>query len=346
METRKLGKTDISVSKCSIGTMNFGAPNSCQGNLNSLLDLALDAGINFIDTAEMYPSPASSETYGISEEILGKWLKSKKRHNVVLATKASGPGEFVPWIREGKSNHDLKNLSDAVDGSLKRLQTDYIDLYQLHWPDRATNFFGQLGYKKPKTELSFDIEKTLEALLQLKKSGKIRTIGLCNETAWGAMQFRKIAEMRNLPVISSIQNPYNLLNRTFEINLAEFSLREDCGLISYSPLAFGMLTGKYINELAPPDARLNRYSHYKRYKNSIACNATKEYVALARKWQIDPAHLAISWILSKPFLTSVIIGFSNEQQLRHNLKSVDVHISGELHKSIEKIHLKIPNPCP
>ncbi len=346
METRKLGKTDIYVSICSIGTMNFGMPNSCQGNLETLLDLALDAGINFIDTAEMYPSPASSETYGISEKILGKWLKRKNRSNLVIASKASGPGEFVPWIRGGKSKHDLKNLTDAVDGSLKRLQTDYIDLYQLHWPDRATNFFGQLGYKKPKTELHFDIEKTLEALSELVKSGKIRAVGLCNETAWGAMQFRKIGEMRNLPIISSIQNPYNLLNRTFEINLAEFSIRENCGLISYSPLAFGMLTGKYIKESAPPKARLNRYSHYKKYKSAIALNATKKYVALARKWQLDPAHMAISWIMSKPFLTSVIIGFSNEQQLRHNLKAVDVDISNELHKSIEKIHLKIPNPCP
>jgi aryl-alcohol dehydrogenase-like predicted oxidoreductase len=326
--------------------MNFGTPNSRQKNLEPLLDLALDVGINFIDTAEMYPSPASPETYGISEKILGKWLKSKNRYDVVLATKASGPGEFVPWIRGGKSNHDLKNLTDAVNGSLKRLQTDYIDLYQLHWPDRATNFFGQLGYKKPKTELHFDIEKTLEALSELVRTGKIRAVGLCNETAWGAMQFRKIAEIQNLPIISSIQNPYNLLNRTFEINLAEFSVREDCGLISYSPLAFGMLTGKYIEKSAPPDARLNLYSHYKRYKSSMAFNATKEYIALARKWQLDPAHMAIGWIMSKPFLTSVIIGFSNEQQLRHNLKSVDVHINNELHKSIEKIHLRIPNPCP
>ena len=329
-----------------MGTMNFGTQTSPCENHELLLDTAVDAGVNFIDTAEMYPSPSSRETYGISEKILGKWLKQKDRQAVVLATKAAGPGTFVPWIRGGQSNHDLGNLTAAVDGSLTRLRTDYIDLYQLHWPDRATNFFGQIGYKKAKIELDFDIEATVQALSMLLKSGKIRAIGLCNETAWGAMQFRKIAEINDLPLISSIQNPYNLLNRTFEISLAEFSHREDCGLLSYSPLASGMLTGKYLEQSTLPNARLNKYSHYKKYKTEQAINATKRYVALAKQWGIDPSHLALGWIMSKPFLTSVIIGASSKKQLEHNLKSVNTNISRELEKSIDEIHSQIPNPCP
>lgn len=346
MEKRKLGKTDISISKCSIGTMNFGLRDVSDNNPETLLDTAVDAGVNLIDTAEMYPSPSSCSTYGISEKILGKWLKRRNRETVIIASKAAGPGAFVPWIRKGCSNHSLANLTDAVDGSLERLKTDYIDLYQLHWPDRATNFFGQLGYKKASIELAFNIEETLEALAKLIQSGKIRAIGLCNETAWGAMYFRKIAERNGLPLISSIQNPYNLLNRTFEISLAEFALRENCGLISYSPLAFGMLTGKYLEKADEPDARLNKYTHYKKYKSLQALSVTKKYLALARKWQIDPSHMALGWIMSKPFLTSVIIGATNEQQLKHNLKSVDINICQELEKAIDKIHLQIPNPCP
>ncbi len=346
MRYRRLGQTDLTVSELALGTMTFGEQNT-ESEAHHQLDQALDAGVNFIDTAEMYPVPPIAQTCGLTETYVGTWLKRHgRRNNIVLATKATGPGVHLPHIRDGKSQHNADHLNAALDGSLKRLQTDFIDLYQLHWPDRATNTFGQLGYKPAQSEQFPQIEETLRALAGFITAGKVRHIGLSNETPWGLMSFLGAADRYGLPRVVSIQNPYNLLNRTFEVGLAEIADREQTGLLAYSPLGFGTLTGKYANGARPEGARISRYDRFVRYTKEHGVKATAQYVALAHKFEIDPAHMAISFILSRRYVTSAIIGATTGAQLQHNLASIEFPLSKELLKAIDKIHAQIPNPCP
>ena len=346
MQQRMLGTSDIEVSELALGTMTYGEQNS-ERQSHKLLDIAFECGINFIDTAEMYPVPPRAESAGRSESIIGSWLKKRaKRDELVLATKATGPGVHVAHIRNAKLDFEHSSLEQAIDASLRRLGTDYIDLYLLHWPERATNFFGQLGYKPAQREEPSTVERTLIGLDRAVLSGKIRAVGLSNETPWGLMSFINCARRLNLAPIVAIQNPYNLLNRSFEVGLAEVSDRENTSLLAYSPLAFGTLTGKYAKAPHGPDARLNRYSRFLRYTNDNGIAATEKYLDLARQSGVDPAHMAISFILTRRYVSSVLLGATTEEQLRHNLQSTEISLSKQQLKAIDKIHTQIPNPCP
>lgn len=349
MQYRKLGSTDIDVSAVALGTMTWGEQNT-EVEAHAQLDYAIEQGINLIDTAEMYPVPPRPETQGSTEQYIGTWLKKTgKRDQVVLATKVAGrvrnPGQGGN-VRGGQSRHDRVNIEAALNDSLKRLQTDYVDLYQLHWPDRSTNFFGQLGYQHVDDEDTVPIAETLQVLDDLIKAGKIRHIGLSNETPWGINQFLRVAEQQGLTRVVSIQNPYSLLNRTFEIGNAEISIRENVGLLAYSPLAFGHLTGKYLNGARPAGARITLFERFGRYKNETAEKATQAYVDLARAHDLDPAQLALAYVNSRRFLTSNIIGATNLEQLKMDIDSIDITLSGGVLEEIEKIHELYPNPSP
>ncbi|EGV19299.1 NADP(H)-dependent aldo-keto reductase [Thiocapsa marina] len=346
MELRPLGRSDIRVSALCLGTMTFGEQNS-EADAHAQLDRALAAGINVIDTAEMYPVPPRAETIGRTEAYIGSWLASRVcRDRVVLASKVAGPGAWLPHLRGGKSRLDRANIVTALDGSLKRLQTDWIDLYQLHWPDRETNFFGKLGYSPAEDAHSVPLLETLEVLADQVRAGKIRHIGVSNETPWGLMRFLALAQEHGLPRMVSIQNPYSLLNRTFEVGLAEVAYREDCGLLAYSPLGFGVLSGKYLNDARPAGARVTLFERFNRYSNPQAERATAEYVALARRHGLDPVQMALAWVTSRPFVTSNIIGATTLDQLEANLASVDLRLSDDLIAEIEAIHTRQPNPAP
>ncbi len=346
MQYRTLGNTNTKVSLICLGSMTWGEQNS-ETEGHAQLDYALDQGINFIDTAELYAIPAKADTYGRTEEIIGTWLKARNnRDQVVLASKAAGPGKgWVDHIRNGESRFDRANLEPALDATLNRLQTDYLDLYQLHWPERKTNYFGQLGYVH--TEDAFTpMEETLGILQGFIQTGKIRHIGLSNETPWGVMKFLQIADHMGLPRVVSIQNPYSLLNRSFEIGLAEIAHREQVGLLAYSPLGFGVLSGKYLDGAEKPEDRLSRFPEYDRYSNALALAATQEYVALARSLDLNPAQMALAYVNSRPFLTSNIIGATSMKQLRENIASVDLKLSDDVLDKIETIHKRHPNPAP
>jgi aryl-alcohol dehydrogenase-like predicted oxidoreductase len=348
MEYRTLGRTDIKVSVIGLGTMTFGEQNT-EADGHEQLAYALDQGVNLIDTAEMYAVPPRAETYGSTERIIGTWLKkSGKRNKIVLCSKVAGPVRGLPvdYVRNGKTALDRKNIFEAVDASLSRLQTDHIDLYQLHWPDRSTNFFGRMGYRHAEDEVSVPIEETLEAMNDLVRLGKIRQVGLSNETAWGVHKFLEVAGKRKLSRIVSIQNPYNLLNRTFEISLAEMAIREHVGLLAYSPLAFGVLSGKFLNGARPPEARIVRWSRFSRYTGEIADKTTAAYVDIARQNGLDPAQMALAFVNRQRFLTSNLIGATTMDQLKVNLGSAQVVLSEEVMKAIESIHRAQPNPCP
>jgi aryl-alcohol dehydrogenase-like predicted oxidoreductase len=349
MQYRKLGHTDLQVSLIGLGTMTWGQQNT-EAEGHQQLDAALAAGVNFIDTAEMYSVPPAPETYGSTERIIGSWLgKRKNRNQVILATKAAGPAKLLPQaahIRGGASHFNRTNLEQALEGSLDRLQTDYIDLYQLHWPDRNTNHFGRLGYQPIDDEDTVPILETLEVLSDFVKSGKVRYIGVSNETPWGVAQFLNLAEKHGLPRIVSIQNPYNLLNRTYEIGLAEFAHREKVGLLAYSPLAFGVLSGKYLNGAKPAGARITLYERFARYNSPQAEKATAAYVRLAQEHGYDPAQLALAFINSRPFVTSNLIGATSLDQLQSNLDSVHLELPEALLEEIEAIHTGQPNPSP
>lgn len=347
MQRRKLGRTGIDVSRLALGTMTFGGDCDAK-RAQQLLDAAVAGGINLVDTAEMYPAPASAERYGQSEKIIGDWLRLRKcRDDIVLATKVCGPAGFVPWIRGGASVHDATNLEAALDASLRRLNTDYVDLLQLHWPDRAANFFGQLDFRTPQNERAFSIEATLGALARLVERGKVRAIGVCNETPWGLMRFLALADHADLPRVAAVQNPYNLLNRVFDIGLAEIAWREQCGLLAYSPLAFGMLSGKYHEPAnANPQWRLERHRQYKRYRGDAARDASRRYVELAHAHGLSPAAFAIAWCASKPWVTSVIMGATTTAQIEQNLAAAAITITRELDKACDAIHQEITNPCP
>ena len=346
MQYRPLGRTNLKVSALCLGTMTWGEQNT-QADAFAQIDRARDAGVNFIDTAEMYPVPPKAETYSATETIIGNFFKQRgEREKWILASKIAGPGNGLSYLRNGRTRFTQEHIESAVDDSLKRLQTDYIDLYQLHWPDRHTNFFGQLGYQhNPDDELT-PFEDTLEALDKQVKAGKIRHIGLSNETPWGVSRFLQLADARGWPRVASVQNPYNLLNRTYEIGLAEMSLREQCGLLAYSPLAFGALTGKYLNGLKPEKGRLTLFSRFTRYSNPQAQKACARYVQLARDHGLDPAQMALAFVTRQPFVTSNIIGATNMDQLNRNLSSVNMGLTDSVLQAIAEIHQSQPNPAP
>ena len=345
MEFRKLGTTDIDVSVICLGTMTFGEQNT-EKEAHEQLDYALDNDVNFIDTAEMYSIPPRQETCGSTERFIGSWDKLQThRDKIVLATKAVGPAAFASYIRNGEVQFNLKNLQRAIDGSLKNLKTDYVDLYQLHWPERPTNFFGQLGYKHQETDFT-PFEEVLEALAEIKKQGKVKHFGLSNESAWGAMKYLSVSDSKGLPRMMSIQNPYNLLNRSYEVGLAEVSHRENIGLLAYSPMAFGALSGKYLNGARPEGCRITKWPSYGRYTNPQAEIATQKYCNIAEKYGMKPSQLALAFVNTRPFVTSNIIGATNLNQLKDNIDSINIKLSDELLEEINLVHSEISNPSP
>ncbi|SIS23510.1 Predicted oxidoreductase [Aquipseudomonas alcaligenes] len=345
MEYRQLGRSDLQVSALCLGSMTWGEQNS-EAEGFAQIDRAKACGINFLDTAEMYPVPPRRDTYGATERIIGNYFKARDdRADWVLASKVAGPGNGIDYIRGGQLKHNRQHIVAALDDSLKRLQTDWIDLYQLHWPERSTNFFGQLGYRHQEQDFT-PLQETLEVLGEQVKAGKIRHIGLSNETAWGAMKYLQLADRLDLPRAVSIQNPYNLLNRSFEVGLAEVAMREQCGLLAYSPLAFGMLSGKYENGARPANARITLFSRFARYTNPQAIAACSRYVALAKEHGLDPAQMALAFVTRQPFVTSNIIGATSLEQLESNLGSLSLELSDELLDAIEAIHREQPNPAP
>jgi aryl-alcohol dehydrogenase-like predicted oxidoreductase len=347
MHYRKLGNTDLEISLIGLGTMTWGEQNTLEQAMEQL-DIAFEKGINFIDTAELYPVPPHPKTQGLTEQYIGIWLQQKNiREQIILASKVAGPGIF--HIRDGKSRLNKKNITQALEDSLIRLKTDYLDLYQVHWPDRKANFFGKLGYLYlPDAEDTVTIQETLSILASFVKAGKIRHIGISNETPWGTMQYLTQAQQHHYPKIVSIQNPYNLLNRSFEIGLSEFSHREQIGLLAYSPLGFGVLSGKYLNHQKQPNARLNlpKFSGYTRYFSVQGIAATQAYVNLAYEHRIKPAQLALAFIHSRPFTSSTIIGATDTLQLIENINSIETVLNKDILTKIEQIHELYSNPCP
>lgn len=347
MQYRPLGRTGLDVSLICLGTMTYGQQNT-EAEGHEQMDLALDRGINFFDTAEMYSVPPKPETYGRTEEIIGTWFAARKnRDKVILATKAVGPGERFGHVRDGSPKFDAQNLTRAVDDSLTRLRTDYIDLYQLHWPERSVNSFGKLGYVHNVTETPTPIADQLAVLGGLVTAGKIRHVGLSNETPWGMMTFARIAEERGLPRVASVQNPYNLLNRSFEVGCAEVAIREDIGLLAYSPLAAGWLTGKYQGGVRPEGARMTLFpDNFSRYTNDAAQAANAEYVQIARDNGLEPAQMALAYVNTRRFTTSNIIGATKIEQLEANIASLDATLSENVLTAIEDVHRRISNPGP
>lgn len=347
METRRLGRSDLQVSKVCLGTMTWGTQNS-QDEAFAQMDYALERGASFWDTAEMYPTPTSAETYGETERIIGNWLASRGgRERVVLATKAVGPNaDRFPYIRDGRPRLDRRHLEQALEASLKRLQTDYIDLYQLHWPDRSTNHFGKLSYRHNLEEESTPIEETLGVLADFVKAGKVRTIGLSNETPWGVMSFLAAAERGAGPRPVSVQNPYSLLNRVFEVGLAEVAMREDVGLLAYAPIAGGTLSGKYLDGQWPAQARMTLNPDNRRYFKPNAEPAIRAYVALARDHGMEPAVLAHAFVYGREFLTASIPGATTLQQLETAIDAAEVKLGDDLLKEIDAIHQRYTIPCP
>ena len=351
MNFRKLGNTDLKVSTICLGTMTWGEQNN-QKEAFEQMNYAWDSGINFFDTAEIYPSPCFEKTYGSTEKIIGNWLKEKKNRNqVILASKVAGPG--LPWVRGGGSQYFEESIEKAIESSLKRLQTDYIDLYQLHWPERKTNFFGRLGYNHKGEETHGfkgnwnDFEKILIILEKFIKQGKIRYIGLSNETSWGLSKFLEISKLKTLPRMMSVQNPYSLLCRTYEIGLSEVSIREKSGLLAYSPLAGGFLTGKYRNNNLPENSRQKLFSdYYTRYSKPNISPVIEKYFNIAKKFNLDFAQMSLKFCEIQPFMTSVIIGATTMEQLKINIESVNVNLSDEIIKDINHIQKLYPNPCP
>lgn len=343
MQYSRLGNTDIEVSTICLGTMTYGEQNTEQ-EAHQQLDYALAQGINFLDTAEMYPVPPKQETQGLTEAYIGSWLEKRKcRDKIILATKVAGPG-MMEYLRGGVEL-SRKQIKQALQASMQRLKTDYIDLYQVHWPARNTNYFGQLGYQHDEA-MSTPIAETLSVLNELVVSGQVRAVGISNETPWGVMQYLNMAKENNWPRIVSIQNPYNLLNRTYEVGLAEMSHRENIGLLAYSPLGFGILTGKYLNGKRPAGARITQFERFSRYNSEQATQATEKYVALSTEYNLSPAQFALAYVNSRSFVTSNIIGATSMEQLRENIESTQVVLSDEIIQRIEEIHLAIPNPSP
>ena len=346
MNYKKLGSTDVDVSTICLGTMTWGEQNSKADGFEQM-DYAIDNGVNFWDTAEIYAIPMREETYGETENIIGEWFKkTKKRDKIILATKVSGPTS-KEYIRGGGCSYDKKSMSEALEKSLKRMQTDYIDLYQLHWPERNTNFFGKQGYEHDTNEKNWiAFEEILENLKKFVDEGKIRYVGLSNETAWGLAKCLELSKLKNLPKMMAVQNPYNLLNRTYEVGLAEISVREQSGLLAYSPLAFGYLTGKYRNNNMPKGSRIDLFKDFTRYNNQNSIKAIEEYYKISQKFNLDFAQMSIKFCEIQPFVTSVIIGATTMQQLKTNVESVNVKLNNEIINEINEVQKIYPNPCP
>ena len=345
MNYKKLGNTNLEVSTICLGTMTWGEQNTQEEGFEQM-DYALDQGVNFWDTAELYAVPPREETYGHTEIIIGNWFKkSNKREKVILATKIAGP--MREYLRGGGNNYGIEKMTQAVNDSLKRLQTDYIDLYQLHWPERNTNMFGRLGYEHKDSDDWNKFEDVLGNLKKFIDAGKIREVGLSNETAWGAKKYLEIAKDHKLPRMMSIQNPYNLLNRTYEVGLAEVSIREQIGLLAYSPLASGYLSGKYRNNQMPKNARIaldpDFWSRYNKPNTNVAVDA---YYEIAKKYNLDLAQMSLKFCEIQTFMTSVIIGATTMEQLKTDLESVNVNLSDEVIKEINEVQKLYPNPCP
>ena len=346
MKFKKLGHTDIDVSLICLGTMNMGEQNTEAQGFEQM-DYAFDKGVNFFDTAEVYSVPPREETQGSTETIIGNWFKkTKKREKIILATKMVGPGPS--WIRGGGGNFTEKNMNLAIEGSLKRLQTDYIDLYQLHWPERNTNFFGKRDYEHNSSESKWnDIELVLQGLKKFVDQGKIRYIGLSNETPWGVSKFLEISGKLNLPRVVSVQNPYNLLNRAYDIGMSEISCRENVGLLAYSPLAIGYLSGKYRNNQMPKDSRVGLYKDFwVRYREENAKRAVEDYYNLAKENGLTLTQMSLAFVNSRPFMTSNIIGATTMEQLKENIGSVDIELDNKIIEKINLIHANNPNPTP
>ena len=350
MQFRKLGATDIEVSLICLGTMTWGSQNS-EAEGHAQIDYALDQGVNFLDTAEGYPvTPVSADTRGRTEEIIGSWLaRNGRRDRIILATKVAGPsrGATIPAFRGGDNRLDRANIEQAIDDSLRRLKTDYVDLYQLHWPDRTVPTFGTRGLSRIEDHPNaVPIAGTLGVLADIVKAGKVRHVGVSNETPWGVTEFLRGAREAGFPRIVSIQNAYNLLNRVYETGLAEVSLREHVGLLAYSPLAAGNLTGKYLGGATPAGSRRAVAKQFVRYDTAGQVPASARYVALAHAHGLDPAQLALAYVNSRPFVTSTIIGATSIDQLRTDIASADVTLSDDVLVEIEAIHRAIPDPCP
>jgi aryl-alcohol dehydrogenase-like predicted oxidoreductase len=348
MKFKALGKTGISVSEICLGTMTWGQQNT-EAQAHEQLDYALTRGINFLDTAEMYPVPPRGETQGRTEEYIGSWLAARgKRDDVVIATKVAGPTfrNGISHLRGCLSRPDKRNISLAIDSSLARLRTDYVDLYQVHWPDRRTPLFGQTDYVHEDSPEDVPIEETLGALGDLVKAGKVRAIGLSNETPWGVMRFLHLAETLGLPRVASVQNAYSLVNRLYEQGLAEVSMREEVALLPYSPLGGGSLSGKYLGGAKPEGARMTLFNRFTRYESEQAQRAIAAYVALAQKHGLDPSQMALAFVASRQFVTSTIIGATSLAQLKTDIDAFDVELSPEVLAGIAEIHKESPNPCP
>ncbi len=349
MQFKPLANTGILVPEICLGTMTFGEQNT-QAEGFAQLDYALERGLNFWDTAEMYPVPPKSETQGATERIIGNWFAERGgRDNVILATKIAGPSQGGSQIRNGQTRYTATEIASALDGNLQRLKTDYIDLYQLHWPQRPTNFFGKLGYDNAEANNNQEVtalEETLLALSDEVRKGRIRAIGLSNETPWGTLKFLHLAEKLGLEKVVSVQNPYNLLNRTYEIGMSEIAKYENVGLLAYSPLAFGYLTGKFRHGARPAHARVTLFSRFSRYSNPQSEWATEQYAQLAEKHGLSLTQLALAFIKQQFFVTSTIIGATNLAQLKENIDAFEINLSEDVLQGIEAIHRQQPNPAP
>ena len=345
MKFRKLGTTDIDVSLICLGTMTWGTQNT-EKDAFEQMNYAVSKGINFFDTAELYSVPPTSESFGKTEIMIGNWFqKRKNRDKIILASKVAGPG--CDWIRGGGNNFDEKKIGEAIDGSLKRLKTDYIDLYQLHWPERSTNFFGRRDYLFNNKEGNWNsFESILEALEKFIKSGKIRHIGMSNETPYGLSRYLEISKNKGAPRMMSVQNPYNLVNRTYEIGMSEISIREKCGLLVYYPLAAGGLSGKYRNGKMPKDSRMALFKGWERHLNPLAMEAYDKYYKLAKDFNLTMVQLAQSFVNSRPFVTSNIIGATTMDQLKENVESINIEFTDEMMDRVNEIHNDNPNPSP
>lgn len=345
MELRNLGASDLRVSSACLGTMTFGQQNS-QAEAHAQLDAAFARGVNFIDAAEMYPVPARADTYGRTESIVGSWLRGRPRDSVVLATKVAGPGRNMAWIRGGPPSLDRANIREAVEGSLSRLGTDYIDLYQLHWPARNQPMFGQWRFDPEGERPATPIEEQLAALAELVTEGKIRYVGLSNEHPWGLMSFLRAADDLGLPRVVSVQNAFNLLNRVFEQGLAEVCFREQVSLLPYSVLGFGHLSGKYLED---PDApgRISLFPAFgQRYDKPGVKPAVAAYAALARRHGMTPAEMAVAFVAARPLVGSVILGATSVVQLEANLDACERRLDAQIMGEIDAIHLQFSNPAP
>ena len=345
MKYKKLGTTNIDVSLICLGTMTWGTQNT-EKEAFEQMDYAVGKGINFIDTAEIYSVPPNAESYGKTETMIGNWFKKRKnRDKIILASKVAGPG--CNWIRGGGNNFDEKKMGEAINGSLKRLKTDYIDLYQLHWPERSTNYFGSRDFLYNNEEGEWNsFENILESLKKFIKSGKIRYIGMSNETPYGLSRYIEISKNKGAPRMMSVQNPYSLVNRTYEIGMSEISIRGKCGLLVYYPLAAGALSGKYRDGQMPKNSRQALFKGWERMINPLALKAYDEYYKLAKEYDITMVQLAQAFVNSRPFVTSNIIGATTMEQLKENIESIDIDLTDEIIDKINLIHNNNPNPAP